>query len=44
MEEEPPSQMTTSQAAPTEMEYDEEGRPKGVSTLLDLIKEDLGEE
>ena len=36
--------MTASQAPPTEMEYDDDGRPKGVSTLLDLIKADLGEE
>jgi len=26
-----------------ELEYDEEGRPKGVSHLLELIKADLGE-
>jgi hypothetical protein len=26
------------------MEYDEEGRPKGLSNLLELIKSDLGEE
>ena len=27
-----------------ELEYDEEGRPKGVSHLLELIKADLGEQ
>ena len=26
------------------MEYDEEGRPKGINKLFELIKSDLGEE
>ena len=26
------------------LEYDEDGRPKGVAKLLDLIKADLGEQ
>jgi hypothetical protein len=28
---------------PEDFEFDEEGRPKGVAKLLDLIKADLGE-
>lgn len=29
---------------PAGLEYDEDGRPKGVAKLLDLIKADLGEQ
>jgi hypothetical protein len=29
---------------PEDFEFDEEGRPKGVAKLLNLIKEDLGEQ
>jgi CHASE3 domain sensor protein len=32
------------QAPPEGLEYDEDGRPKGVAKLLELIKEDLGEQ
>lgn len=29
---------------PEDFEFDEEGRPKGVAKLLNLIKADLGEQ